>query len=207
MAMTMIDSKYSVVYKYSHLRSYNIGEIVMVGVVVDRPVDEVLVSYLLDFDYKATGLRLGMASSAIREIVNANGKALGDLQKSRQLRVKVDADYILSALKELNEGDISEIYNDDGSLKPLSQWPAVFRKGVRSLDVNERVDESGKLVGRVVKVKLPDKLKTLELMGKHVAVKAFSEQVDVVDTSTIASLIATRALRLNSIEVSGEDNG
>lgn len=179
----------------------------MVGVVVDRPVDEVLVSYLLDFDYKATGLRLGMASSAIRAIVNANRKALDDLQESRQLRVKVDADYILSSLKELNEGDISEIFNDDGSLKPMSQWSSVFRKGVRSLEVNERVDESGKLVGRVVKVKLPDKLKTLELMGKHVGVKAFAEQIDVVDTSTIASLIATRALRLNSIEMSDEANG
>lgn len=177
----------------------------MVGVVVDRPVDEVLVSYLLDFDYKATGLRMGMASSAIRAIVKSNRKELDDLQKAREIRVKVDADYILSSLKELNEADISEVYNDNGSLKPLSEWPAVFRKGVRNLEVNERVDESGKLVGRAVKIKLPDKLKTLELMGKHVAVKAFSEQVDVVDTSTIASLIATRALRLKGID--GVDNG
>ena len=185
----------------------------MGGVIVDRPVEEVLISYLSDFNISQTAQRMGMSSSSVRNIINTNRNALDELQQARQLRAKVDADYVLSSLKELNETDIGDVFNDDGSLKPISDWSPVLRRGISSLSVKEQVDDGGALVGRVVNVKLPDKLKTLELMGKHIAVKAFSEQVEVSDNSDLATLMARRMLRLEAIDTDsigsdkGDDNG
>jgi len=79
--------------------------------------------------------------------------------------------------------DVLDILLANGELKPISQWPKVWRTTLSGMDVTEM---AGDAAGLLKKIKWPDKIKNLELLGKHVAVQAFREQVktehDVIGT-------------------------
>nr|WP_164508640.1 hypothetical protein [Halomonas aestuarii] len=71
--------------------------------------------------------------------------------------------------------DVIDILNDDGGLKPIRDWPKVWRTTISGLDLSELWEGHGderQLVGLLKKIKWPDKPKNLELLGKHVAVQA-----------------------------------
>jgi phage terminase small subunit len=75
------------------------------------------------------------------------------------------------------------------NLKPIHDWPDIWRKGlVAGVDVEELYEgrgESREYVGRVHKVKLSDRIKRIELIGKHVMVQAFKDQIDASGTITL----------------------
>lgn len=66
------------------------------------------------------------------------------------------------------------------SAKPIKDWPLIWRQGhVTGIDVQEDMVEGVK-VGQTVKLKLSERIKRIkriELIGKHVNVQAFREQV------------------------------
>ena len=75
--------------------------------------------------------------------------------------------------------DVLDILDDEGGLKPISQWPKVWRTSLSAMDIN-RIRMAGKdgdddIESTLQKVKWPDKVKNLELIGKHVDVNAFKE--------------------------------
>ena len=43
-------------------------------------------------------------------------------------RCKVDADHVLNRLTEIDQMDIIDILNDDGVVKPISEWLKVWRQ-------------------------------------------------------------------------------
>ena len=89
--------------------------------------------------------------------------------------------------------DLLDILDDDMSIKPLSKWPKVWRQSLSGFDIAEMFEGAGKerdLVGLMKKIKWPDKVKNLELLGKHVAVSAFREQVEVNVTHTLSERMA-----------------
>jgi phage terminase small subunit len=105
---------------------------------------------------------------------------LDELRAPVQRRAEVDAAYVLQRLKSIDEMDITEILNDNWTLKPLSEWPKTWRTYLSSFDVQELragQEDSGAAVAFLKKIKWPDKLKNIELLGKHVAVNAFKDSV------------------------------
>jgi phage terminase small subunit len=56
--------------------------------------------------------------------------------------------------------------------------------------------DNKELVGILKKIKWPDKVKNLELIGKHVDVNAFKERVEVSGTLTIADRMAAARKRV-----------
>jgi len=109
---------------------------------------------------------------------------------------KVDAQYLLDDLSEINEIDTSLIYDDDSNILPMKQWPLVLRKNVKEVEHDERIEmvnqvqenpETGESEMVVVpqtirfikKVKFHDTLKVKEMIGKHVQVAAFKENLSV----------------------------
>ena len=56
-----------------------------------------------------------------------------------------------------------------------SDWPLIWRQGlVAGLDV----ETIGEGAGRITKIKLSDRVKRLELIGKHIDVQAFKEKIE-----------------------------
>jgi len=101
--------------------------------------------------------------------------------RSRMERVEIDADYVLNRLVEIDTMDVIDILNDDGSIKPVSQWPSIWRQMLSGMDLAEIWQGSGdqrELIGVLKKIKWPDKVKNLELLGKHIKVQAFKDKIE-----------------------------
>lgn len=90
--------------------------------------------------------------------------------------VGINATYVLNRLVEIDQMDVLDILTSTGELKPVSQWPKVWRTTLSGLDVVEMSAE-GNTAALLKKIKWPDKVKNLELIGKHIDVQAFREQV------------------------------
>ncbi len=151
-----------------------------------RFVDE----YLIDLDPKRAAISAGYAEST------ANCKSFGWVSESqstkphvlaaiavakaeRSERTRIDADWVLTRLADEATADLADLYADDGALKPIGDWPLIWRQGlVSGLDVGETFVEGAKL-GQVTKLKLSDRIKRIELIGKHVGVGAFAERKEV----------------------------
>lgn len=141
-------------------------------------------------------LVLGEKSSAYRENYNCssmktatiNRKAveladkphvaarIEELKVERCERTGIDADYVLKRLVEIDEMDVLDILDDTGAVKAISEWPKCWRTLVSGLDVSEMFSEDNVIV--LKKIKWPDKVKNLELIGKHVTVQAFKDKVE-----------------------------
>ena len=93
----------------------------------------------------------------------------------------IDASYVLKRLMEIDQMDVLDIHNDDGTIKAIREWPKVWRQYLTSIEVSEIMQGSGddrQIAAILKKVKWPDKVRNLELIGKHLAVGAFVEKVD-----------------------------
>ncbi|MGJ0125934.1 terminase small subunit [Pantoea sp. RHCKP32] len=150
--------------------------------------------YLIDLNATQAAIRAGYSDNTARKIGSENltkpdiAQRIIDLKSERNERVEVNADYVLRRLVEIDEMDVLDILKDDGGLKMVHEWPKVWRTTLSGLDILTTVtnfDETT-MENILKKIKWPDKVKNLELLGKHVAVQAFREQVktehDVVGT-------------------------
>jgi phage terminase small subunit len=72
--------------------------------------------------------------------------------------------------------DVADILNDDGSLRPVKEWPKVWRQYISGFEISEMFDGRGderQMVGLLKKIKWPDKLKNLELLGQALPRRRF----------------------------------
>lgn len=166
-----------------------------------------IVEYLIDLNAAQAAIRAGYAVKGAKdqayqlmqrpEVVAAIKEAI----EARNQRTQVDADYVLNRLTEIDQMDLLDILDDDMSIKPLSKWPKVWRQSLSGFDIAEMFEGVGKerdLVGLMKKIKWPDKVKNLELLGKHVNVNAFREQVAVDVTLTLSQRMAKARERIRS---------
>ncbi|EJK1245033.1 terminase small subunit [Salmonella enterica] len=134
-------------------------------------------------------------------------KRIAELMEERNKRLRVSADYVLLRLVEIDQMDVIDILNDDMSIKPVSEWPKVWRQyltGFELADMFEGRGDEKELVGILKKIKWPDKVKNLELIGKHVDVNAFKERLEVSGTVTIADRMAKARRRVKE-QTGGEE--
>lgn len=137
-------------------------------------------------------------------------KRIAELMEERNKRLRVSADYVLLRLVEIDQMDVLDILNDDGGMKPIAEWPKVWRTSLSAMDIatikttqaslqkeNGEADLSVEDVEHELKkVKWPDKVKNLELIGKHVDVMAFKERLEVSGNITIADRMAAARKRV-----------
>ena len=140
--------------------------------------------YLIDLNATQAAIRSGYSLKTANRIgpelltKPLVAAAVSAAQSQRAERTKIDADWVLTRLAAEAEADIADLYADDGSLLPVHEWPEIWRKGlVAGIDVEE-IREEGVTVGTVRKLKLSDRIKRIELIGKHVNVQAFKDQVE-----------------------------
>ncbi|EFU7807527.1 terminase small subunit [Salmonella enterica] len=134
-------------------------------------------------------------------------KRIAEIMEERNKRLRVSADYVLLRLVEIDQMDVIDILNDDMSIKPVSEWPKVWRQyltGFELADMFEGRGDEKELVGILKKIKWPDKVKNLELIGKHVDVNAFKERLEVSGTVTIADRMAKARRRVKE-QAGGEE--
>ena len=136
--------------------------------------------YLIDLNATQAAIRAGYSEKTARASGCENltkpdiENRIAELKADRNEQVSVDAAYVLRRLIEIDEMDVLDILNANGELKPIKDWPKVWRTTLSGMDVTEM---AGDAAGLLKKIKWPDKVKNLELLGKHVTVQAFKDNV------------------------------
>lgn len=139
--------------------------------------------YLVDLNATQAAIRAGYSAKTAKAIGHENltkpdvSAALDVALKARSTRTKIDADWLLARLAQEVDADQAELYDTKGQLKSIHEWPMVWRKGlVAGMDVDEIKGEGGSVIGYTRKIKVSDRLKRLELIGRHISVGAFVDK-------------------------------
>lgn len=149
--------------------------------------EQFCLEYLVDLNATQAAIRAGYAESGAtvegcRLLANANiQERVTKLRSERSEKTKIDAAWLLTRLADEATADVNDLYDGDGNILPVSEWPMIWRQGlVQGMDVEELFEGRGEdrvRIGNLRKIRLSDRVKRLELIGKHIGVQAFREQV------------------------------
>ena len=144
--------------------------------------------YLIDLNATQAAIRAGYSKKTAGSIGEENLKkpeiaeVIAKCKEERSKRTEIDSDWLLKRLADEADADVADLYNDAGGLKPVHEWPEIWRKGlVAGLDTHqEYIYDQGERIpdGFIMKIKLSDRIRRLELIGKHVDVQAFPTKVE-----------------------------
>lgn len=126
---------------------------------------------------------LDIRYSDLREwLLQGNGPSM--LAKAVEARQEWVKQRILNELKHIALLDIRQAFNENGSLKPPSEWPESIARALTSVETDQLFIGAGKdreQVGETKKVKFNDKVKALQLMGQEFGLFVQKHKVEVVD--------------------------
>ncbi|MGY4333214.1 phage terminase small subunit [Bradyrhizobium sp. LB7.2] len=156
--------------------------------------------YLIDLNQTKAAIRAGYsAKSANVQAVEVMARplvkaAIDAAMAARSEETKIDAAWVLQRLAIEAEADLADLYDDDNNLLPVKKWPKIWRQGlVAGVEVDELWEGRGDdrtQIGITKKLKLSERVRRLELIGKHVNVQAFQENVQVSGVEALADRIA-----------------
>ncbi|HAU5528425.1 TPA: terminase small subunit [Proteus mirabilis] len=142
--------------------------------------------YLIDLNATQAAIRAGYSEKTANRTASENLSKpdiqlrISELLKKRSDRLQIDADYVLNRLVEIDQMDVLDILREDGKLKPVNEWPKTWRTTLSGFDISKTIRDYDESTEETIlkKIKWPDKVKNLELLGKHVKVQAFKEQIE-----------------------------
>ena len=97
---------------------------------------------------------------------------------------------ILRELRAIGSFDIRSLLSDDGSVLPVSQWPADAAKAVAAIEVYEEFAGQGnsrEKIGETKRLKMVDKIRALEIQAKHLSM--LTEKHEITGKVTLDQLI------------------
>jgi len=149
-----------------------------------RFVDE----YLIDLNATQAAIRAGYSAKTANEqgarlLANVSVRnAVSEAKAKRSKKTGIDAAWVLSRLAAEAFADLADLYDEQGRVKPVKDWPLVWRQG---LVAGIEVETIGEGAGHVTKLKISERIKRVELIGKHVDVQAFKEKLEVAASMTL----------------------
>ena len=150
--------------------------------------------YLIDLNATAAAKRAGYSEKtaceqAARLLANVKIQtAVQEAKQDRQERTEITQDMVLRETAKLAFFDIRKMFDKNGKPLDISELDADTAAALVGLDVQDVADSDGDYVGFVKKYKMADKLRALELLGRHTG--AFEKH----DAQTAALETAMRAL-------------
>lgn len=147
--------------------------------------------YLVDTDGSKAAKRAGYADASARQqasqMLNNNPLIQEEIQKKmdeRSIRTQITSDKVLENIWNMADVDIGDAYDENGRLLNIKDMPVHVRKAISSIKIFEEFEGFGQdrlKVGEVREVKFWDKVKTNELLGKHL--KLFADKLEIEDVT------------------------
>lgn len=131
--------------------------------------------YLVDLNAKQAAIRAGYSpknaeSIAVQLLKKTHvSDALQQALKAREARTQITADRVLREFARIAFFDARKLYDDNGDPKPISALDDDTAAAIAQLDITETPDGSGISVIRTRRYRVSDKIKALEMLGKHLA--------------------------------------
>ena len=136
--------------------------------------------YLVDLNATQAAIRAGYSKRTAYRIASellqktSVSEALQTAMRERAKRTEITADRVLEQYARLAFADVRQLFQDDGTLKPMSEWPDDAAAMVNGIEV---VELDGDPPGRIKKLKLVDKRASLADIAKHLGM--LKEHVEV----------------------------
>lgn len=152
--------------------------------------------YLVDLNATQAAIRAGYSEKTARAIGAENltkpdvAAAISTAKTERAEATDINARWVLARLALEAEADLADVYDDNGNLLPVKEWPIIWRQGLVAGVETVREKHDGEDASFVDKIKISDRVKRLELIGRHVDVQAFKERVEHALTDDAAALLA-----------------
>ncbi len=127
--------------------------------------------------YSKKGARVGASNLLAKTNIQ---KRIQELFTERSKRTKCSADTILIKLVQIFDLDLAECFDENGILLSVPDMPEHIRKSIGGIDTSKSITKNseGTTVEEITKkLKLLDRLKALELAGRHIDVHAFNNAV------------------------------
>ncbi len=89
--------------------------------------------------------------------------------------------------------DIRDLYDDQGNIKNIRDMPRDVARSLSSIEVEELFSgsaEDRQVVGTTKKIKLIDRLKSIEMLGRHTDVQAWKDRLEHTGKITLEELVA-----------------
>lgn len=132
----------------------------------------------------------GVRYADLHSFMASDEKRYSSLIKAMSARSEYFIEELKKTLCTLSSLDIRDIYAEDGTIKPVHEWPDALGISVQSIEVNELWEGRGKeaeQVGVTKKIKFWDKTKSIEMLAKHLGM--FVDRVSHTHTVSIEDLI------------------
>jgi len=130
--------------------------------------------YVKDFNGKGAAVRAGYsektaAQQAHRLLDDPRVRSEIDAEKARLIKeLHYSADHLHHDMVTESLADPADMLNDDGSFKPLTEWPLALRRRIKSVKFEE---------GVIKDIVFTDNTPKQALIGKLTAVHAFKEVI------------------------------
>lgn len=135
--------------------------------------------YMVDLNATQAAIRANYSKKTAGSVGHENLQKpeiqarLAVLIDERSKRVQVDADWVLKQMKDIHELDVIDILDNTGNFKKVTDWTKPWRMYISGMDIQEMLSGDTESITR--KIKWPDKVKNLEMIGRHVNVNAWKE--------------------------------
>lgn len=129
--------------------------------------------YLIDLNATAAARRAGYSAKTADRIgpellgKTCVSEAIQQAIQEREKRTKITQDMVLRETAKLAFFDIRKMFDNNGKPLDISKLDDDTAAALVGLDVQDIADNDGDYIGFVKKYKMADKLKALELLGKH----------------------------------------
>lgn len=129
--------------------------------------------YLIDLNATAAARRAGYSAKTADRIgpellgKTCVSEAIQQAIQEREKRTEITQDMVLRETAKLAFFDIRKMFDKNGKPLDISELDADTAAALVGLDVQDIATPDGDYVGYVKKYKMADKVKALDLLGKH----------------------------------------
>ena len=150
--------------------------------------------YLVDLNATRAAERAGYKDPNIgRQLITKHNvsDAIQKAMLKREQRTEITQDMVIAELAKLGFFDIRKLFDKDGKPLDISKLGDDTAAALVGLDVQDVVDGDGNYVGFIKKYKMADKIKALELLGKHLGLfePQNKHQIEIEDLTPLAEML------------------
>jgi phage terminase small subunit len=118
-------------------------------------------------------------------------RAIERMREEMLKRAGIYQERLLVELAKIAYSEIENLYDENGTLKPVREWPKELRGVVQNIKSTEIYDKDGKLTGFNREVKGYSKTEAIKLLGEHLHLwgRRFREPSEIpVETRQISDI-------------------
>lgn len=149
--------------------------------------------YLVDLNATGAAIRAGYSANSAKSIGHENltkpnlMEYVQSKANARRESIELDAKYVLKRLVDIDQMNVVDILDAEANLLPIHDWPLVWQISLSSIDVqrlrewDKNAEDNKQTETTLAKIKWPDKVKNLELLGKHIDIQAFRDRTEITN--------------------------